>query len=1209
MAESKVFSDKIKDERFLNWIKANIATNYAKEGVQNFVLKVITNFHEHILDDIRKQTDGNLCSQCTLGQIFPCFTKNVCVKKKGNCELHSAKRFRPCPNKVCEHIKNEIRKAHEYGYPIWKNTRPENWCTNAWELAKCYMPVGYSNCTGIADTDFNGIVSVVANQKVFNLACEKDVLSKVRNTTNEVRHSPNLFIEEGKLKEHMENLVDFLNAVGEPKVSKTTEAVKRIDKLRQDTLQISIDDKREVVKTAIRETSKKHQRDILHQVEKALSKIQIATQTSLEEIEQKTKHAVVSIPEDVYQELKNNLKEDLVVFNEQYHSTLPVSPLIEEHDVPLTEFYVQPIIESTDAQNTAVRNSWTEPGSKIASLQDVFKTQEKSARFRNIYLSSVAGMGKTAFCKSLVMIWCQSQKPDENLIFCEADIIAMKDFEFVFLIPLRETCRLHCDVEDMIYHQIIQHLSCGHEYSRKFLSAILHREECLIILDGLDEWKHPRKRKCCCQTLTSIPHRKVHKHCTILSTTRPWKLGVLKLKASQIDKHLRITELGKTSTEKLIKNSISKLNPKETHINAVASDFNNEVQKKSLNKLKSFPLILSYLVCLWSQESCLGDSRCEIYSNLIGLHLSKGKERKHSQLIKPPSIKKRKIDMPDAVRKNVFCEQYFIFLTKLGHLAFETYIDYRNREYSLVFDKDVATNLLGNSYYKFSLSCGLLTEHRIMGRYMTRRYRVAFAHKSFQEFLAALYIFTDPHEPSTRKPIDFIEDLCNSFENILSISEFIIFLSGLCPQKATLLFQKLRGVISKSPKTSGYRSDMGSWNYFVGYNENMKKMQNLYTGCVEECTDNTREWLAIEVEDFIIDCDYKNEKYKSILQRLIEENRHTIKSVKVRDIRTRESFEVISNMLKCKEIQGLEKIDLKCNFEEKDLDSLLKNSKTTLKCFVIKGGKWEDDKWVHNCVVLSDESYKGIPSFEYLEKLYLRNIQMSHNQLETLLGFLSSKPSMKQLGLKHIECISHTELSGTECPGVSLNLSKHSQLQFLELGEIPVSNLEINTQSLEISFVAMLPSSEIFSSVLSSLQSAKGLRRFYCGFLTESEYVEILLASVPRFVAPEHIWLTNIDVGNSNVILSPEMHKLEKIVMMSVKMGSDFLSQLFHQAVALEQEITVCLFEVEIKPGDDESCAKDQIRNSKRAVILLDGKDEEGRDEFMFKTVPLIADG
>jgi hypothetical protein len=40
-----------------------------------------------------------------------------------------------------------------------------------------------------------------------------------------------------------------------------------------------------------------------------------------------------------------------------------------------------------------------------------------------------------------------------------------------------------------------------------------------------------------------------------------------------------------------------------------------------------------------------------------------------------------------------------------------------------------------------------------------------------------------------------------------------------------------------------------------------------------------------------------------------------------------------------KSVKRLEKIDLKCEIDE-DLKNLLEGAKKTLKCFIIKGGKW-----------------------------------------------------------------------------------------------------------------------------------------------------------------------------------------------------------------------------------------------------------------------------
>lgn len=177
MAEAKDYRAKIKDKRFENWIKAHLAISTATEVIRDSIDKTITDFHEKILRDTKQKTGGILCYNCTNEDILPCTTKSVCIKKGGVCQFHSSKQYRPCPNNVCDFIRNAIKKAHINKCPRWKNTRAEKWCSEAWELAKCYMPDGYSDVTEVGNTDFNGLISVMLNQRDFKLK-EKSALYK-----------------------------------------------------------------------------------------------------------------------------------------------------------------------------------------------------------------------------------------------------------------------------------------------------------------------------------------------------------------------------------------------------------------------------------------------------------------------------------------------------------------------------------------------------------------------------------------------------------------------------------------------------------------------------------------------------------------------------------------------------------------------------------------------------------------------------------------------------------------------------------------------------------------------------------------------------------------------------------------------------------------------------------------------------------------------
>lgn len=151
---------KLVDKDFQNWLKANLALNITRDGITDTVKREINTFHGHALKDVlstEQFCNNDFCTECTTENVLPCPTRGICVLKTGQCSFHNSpnKCFRPCPKSICDRLRDGIRKCHRFNFPSWKNTNSSQWCTNPWEMAKCYLPPdGYLLASTIADTDF-----------------------------------------------------------------------------------------------------------------------------------------------------------------------------------------------------------------------------------------------------------------------------------------------------------------------------------------------------------------------------------------------------------------------------------------------------------------------------------------------------------------------------------------------------------------------------------------------------------------------------------------------------------------------------------------------------------------------------------------------------------------------------------------------------------------------------------------------------------------------------------------------------------------------------------------------------------------------------------------------------------------------------------------------------------------------------------------------
>ncbi|XP_053384542.1 uncharacterized protein CXorf38 homolog [Mercenaria mercenaria] len=194
MAERKDSSEsKISETKFHNWIKSGLALMHTRNGIQPFVIDEITAFQQTMYSGILTllgiDTDSK-CSACTTNAI-------ICDKVFEKCRRRSCTSFhRECPERgLCTKVKEKIIKAHRYHGTSWMNTDAKLWCSDPWQIAKCYMPrEGYSTQMSADETDFNGIVNIILNNENF----AQKLSAKLTDSENIFRKPLNMMYVNGK---------------------------------------------------------------------------------------------------------------------------------------------------------------------------------------------------------------------------------------------------------------------------------------------------------------------------------------------------------------------------------------------------------------------------------------------------------------------------------------------------------------------------------------------------------------------------------------------------------------------------------------------------------------------------------------------------------------------------------------------------------------------------------------------------------------------------------------------------------------------------------------------------------------------------------------------------------------------------------------------------------------------------------------------------
>ncbi|XP_060558595.1 uncharacterized protein LOC132718913 [Ruditapes philippinarum] len=702
-----------------------------------------------------------------------------------------------------------------------------------------------------------------------------------------------------------------------------------------------------------------------------------------------------------YKPMKRKLQGDLIKFYRQRCSSIPLSPLLEEVETPLAGFYVMPDIVIVKQKSL---NSIEEERIPVKSLRKLFLFESRYQQ--EMYLSADAGFGKTAFSKYLAVTWCQAHCHDENYAsFKKSELKTLLDFEFLFLIFLRDSPSV-CKIYDMIEQQITGKLPTS-----VTLYEVLRREKCLIILDGLDEWTHPDNS--CSEVTEKIPHLYEGNNCVILTTTRPWKLGVSNLKTSQINKKVELVQLSADSTRKLEENAIRKMTGvrDDRVLKSKRQDFDNVIRDCRLEHMQGIPLLLMYIVALWCNNIPLGNSKHEIYTKIIEFLLSRT-SKKHPEV--QPSRESSASEIPEYFKSHKFCKHFYSLITSLAELAYQT-LSHETREYSLVFDRMVAEQFLKADDMKLSLLSGILSESRSKNL-VEEIIKVSFSHKTMQEFFAAIFISSHG-----------ILEKCRNVQDILDMSKICEFISKIDVDHMCTISKDVMSLINEDEITRDYRTRTGDE---IVYNTPLYNLQKMFMLCLQEMPES--ENIQLCLQDFFIDDDTVHSEQ---LQRLLKQNKTNIKSLYINTGRTSSSsLREIIDLFSLADLSHIQKLHYAGGWKETKIESL------------------QNVALLH-CTLRNNEKNlsENMARCQNLQYLYIEYFTLSHKILETFLDFISGQKSMKELTLLWLHCKEHGR---HDCNRLNLDLSQHSTLSKLVLREF-TGRLQLNISTPSLVYVTL----------------------------------------------------------------------------------------------------------------------------------------------------------
>ncbi|XP_045188973.2 uncharacterized protein LOC123546611 [Mercenaria mercenaria] len=1136
------YKSRLADKGFCNWIKANLAISVTKAGLQDVVCNKLQRIHQDVLNDIRTedQIPSNIsCSDCLTQNIIRCSRKYPCNQLAKVCPFHQQIQFRGCPNGLCDKVRDKIIHAHEYNKPSWKNTRAEAWCNSYWEYAKCFMPPdGYSDKTSFFETDLNGIISIVTNESAFaSQIDDKDVCKQARSVVNDVRHNSDLSVGNQQLEDIITSLKQFLSCSEEFKNdSLASEAVLKLEKLKTDPL-LNV-----------------------------------------------TEADVQLLIQNQYHQLVKDLKTDMIEFYKDQHGTTSISPVLEDIDSPLLGLYVPPIIHRVLSGNTNENDD--RKTTPVATFNDIFFGRD--GRYREIYLCSDAGLGKTVYGKRLALMWCQANEADQNECnFTQEEIDVMKSFGFVFFISLKESDQIHGDVDDMIEKQIIQHLARALSYRTEFVERVLTNETCLIILDGLDEWSHATEH---------IPYRKSRQTCTFFTATRTWKFTIAKIRQSKIDQQLEMIGIDATGQKKLKSNVWKTVmgNDADNESESQWKDFDAEVADRNIEEFESSPMLLLYLICLWFDKKPLGDSRCGLYSNIVEMLLHKLVKEQH--MSKLAEVAK---DIPKSFKSNDYCRKYFPFIEELARLAFITLFN-RQMGNKYVFTDSVAKENMSGVCLEFWSKTGILTQIKGRPRLTERDTKVSFIHKTFHEFFAALHIALGEPEDV----ICIVQDVCGDLNSILLFANTFEFLCGLSQTTSTKILNSLVALLARDNLTQNLRNNTYSFLDYWEICDLKKDFQNMMVACVNESKDSghTPDYL---LEDIFLNSDEETEKrYVSALCALTEHK--NIKWIKYGRSLAPEKVHDLLNILNIPCMKSLQKLELWGHPGAEDVGVILGASLNTLTCLLIHGCEIRDGKAYDKHIELTEASVYNLQNFVSLDCIDLYCITLRHELIEKLFVWLEKNKSFRQIKIARVQCSDHHS-NNCQYSDFIFDISEHRNLKVVGLGNMCVSKVKVNSLSLE-EFWAECNDTIVTSFLTSYVPSASKLHTFVVEFIDSIATVEHILNTLPYLDNLCHLQLKGMDIQQRELKLTSR-HTVKHVRLIEIKMESRALQKLIEEFGTYSHSVSVEIASCVVRPNSDNGGVsfeklRDMILVSETKFTVIANARCCGHDNaFAFRTI------
>ena len=338
-------------------------------------------------------------------------------------------------------------------------------------------------------------------------------------------------------------------------------------------------------------------------------------------------------------------------------------------------------------------------GSSEISVDGIFGSSEKD-NDPLVLVEGSPGIGKSTFCLKLAHDWANGQRSRNFPIF-----------KLVFLLKCKD---MKGDIVEDIFEQLLPEdlKEKTKEVLVNFLGDLNNQKQILIILDGLDELPGLSEDR-----VNKVLGRRKLSLCYVLATTRQEK-GIRTRRQFQFDTCLAIEGFSKKNSFEYIRKHFRNIG---TEHSSKGERLIEEIkQNPLLGELQSNPLNLLLLCVVYEDHGgSLPSSITDLYQTIVRCLLRRYCAKEELKA----SEKDEDLD-----------KQFEIPILALGELAWKCLLNDR-----LSFYEDELEELERSNENIVARRLGLVYKEESLKRLIPRD-TYSFIHKTFQEYLAALYI-------------------------------------------------------------------------------------------------------------------------------------------------------------------------------------------------------------------------------------------------------------------------------------------------------------------------------------------------------------------------------------------------------------------------------------------------------------------------------------